>query len=66
MKIIQIKTRKILPPKDNLEELLSFVPKLDENSVVAISSKVISICEGSTKAIWDPYKKTDRQSFLSY
>jgi F420-0:gamma-glutamyl ligase len=41
-----IKTRKFLPPKDNLDDLLSHIKVLKENSVVAITSKVISICEG--------------------
>ena len=41
-----IKTRKFLPPKDNLWDLLSAVKNLKENSVVAISSKVVAICEG--------------------
>ena len=50
MNITEIKTRKILPPKDDLTDLLSFVPRLSENMVIAISSKVISICEGSTKS----------------
>ncbi|MBI2019270.1 coenzyme F420-0:L-glutamate ligase [Candidatus Daviesbacteria bacterium] len=41
-----IKTRKFLPPKDNLEELLSAIKNLKENSIVAIASKVVSIGEG--------------------
>ncbi len=41
-----IKTRKFLPPKDNLDELLANIKSLKENSVVAITSKVVSICEG--------------------
>lgn len=46
MKVIAIKTRKFLPPKDNLEELLSVIEKIEENSVLAITSKVVSIGEG--------------------
>lgn len=41
-----IKTRKFLPPKDNLWDLLSEIKTLKENSVVAITSKIISIGEG--------------------
>ena len=41
-----IKTRKFLPPKDNLWELLSSIKSLEENSIVAITSKVVSIAEG--------------------
>lgn len=42
-----IKTRKFLPPKDNLWDLLSDACKsLEENSVIAVSSKIVSISEG--------------------
>lgn len=41
-----IKTRKFLPPKDNLSDLVSCIKELKENSVVAVTSKVVSICEG--------------------
>lgn len=46
MKVKAIKTRKFLPPKDNLWELLSKIKSLKENSVVAIASKVVAIGEG--------------------
>ncbi len=46
MIIKAIKTRKFLPPKDDLWELLSAVKSLNENSVVAVTSKVVSIGEG--------------------
>ncbi len=47
MKVAAIKTRKFLPPKDNLWELLSTNIKiLNENSIVAVTSKVVSIGEG--------------------
>ncbi len=42
-----IKTRKFRPPQDDLEELLlSNLPKLKENTVVAVASKIVSIGEG--------------------
>ena len=41
-----IKTRKFLPPKDNLEELFLKIKNLKENSVVAVTSKVVAISEG--------------------
>lgn len=41
-----IKTRKFLPPKDDLWELLSNIKSLKENSVVAVTSKVVSVGEG--------------------
>lgn len=47
MDIKGIKTRRFVPPKDSLEELLSYVDgKLGDKSIVAISSKVCSICTG--------------------
>ena len=43
-----IKTEKLIPPKDNLDKLLSPIyPKLKENMIVVITSKVISIVEGN-------------------
>ena len=41
-----IQTRKFLPPSDNLWELLSSIKLPGENSVVAVTSKVVSIGEG--------------------
>ncbi len=47
MNIKIIKTRKFLPPKDDLWSLIKeSISELSENSVVAITSKVVSIGEG--------------------
>jgi coenzyme F420-0:L-glutamate ligase len=47
MNVHAIKTRKLLPPKDDLWEVLEHsLPQLQEDTVVAISSKVVSIGEG--------------------
>ncbi|MBU1085146.1 MAG: coenzyme F420-0:L-glutamate ligase [Candidatus Beckwithbacteria bacterium] len=47
MQFISIKTRKFLPPKDNLYNLLdNHLPKLKEKDVLAITSKIISIHQG--------------------
>lgn len=46
MIIKAIKTRKFLPPQDDLWELLSAIKNLQENSIVCITSKVVSIGEG--------------------
>lgn len=46
MVINAIKTRKFIPPKDNLWDLLSAIKSLKENSVVAITSKIVAIGEG--------------------
>jgi dihydrofolate synthase / folylpolyglutamate synthase len=43
-----IKTKKLIPPKDNLDKLLNpILLKLKENMIVVITSKVISIVEGN-------------------
>ncbi len=46
MKIRAIKTRKFLPPRDDLWDLLSAINNLEENSVVVVTSKVVAIGEG--------------------
>lgn len=46
MTVRAIKTRKFLPPKDDLRDLLSSIKSLEENCVVAVSSKVVAIAEG--------------------
>lgn len=56
MKVKAIKTRKFLPPKDNLWNLLSSIKSLKENNVVAVTSKVVSIGEG--RCI--PFKETTK------
>ncbi len=46
MIVSAIKTRKFLPPKIDLLDLLSAIKSIKENSVVAITSKVVSLAEG--------------------
>jgi len=46
MDIKPIKTRPFLPPKDSLSDLLEAIPIMKEKSVIVITSKVISICQG--------------------
>lgn len=49
-----IKTRKFLPPKDNLWDLfLKSINSLEENSVLAVTSKIVSIGEGRCIPIED-------------
>lgn len=49
MKVTGIKTRKVLPGDKDIYKLLDdYLPELKENSVVAITSKVVSIFEGRT------------------
>ncbi len=47
MKIFSIKTHKIRPYKQNLFEILDkYLKSLKERSIVVITSKIVSICEG--------------------
>jgi dihydrofolate synthase / folylpolyglutamate synthase len=47
MNVHAIKTRKLIPPRDDLWEVLdASLPQLEEDTVVAISSKIVSIGEG--------------------
>ena len=52
MQFIPIKTRKFLPPKDNLYKLLDeFLPSLQEKDILLISSKIVAIHQGQTVKI---------------
>lgn len=47
MKIKAVKTRKIIPPQDDLlPEIFKKIKRLPENSIMAITSKVVSIDQG--------------------
>lgn len=52
MKVTPIKTRKIIPGRDRdiLEILDRYLPRLKERTVVAVTSKIVAICEGRTVA----------------
>ena len=49
MKICAIKTKKVVPGKDKsiFDILERYLPRLKEKTVVAVTSKVVAICEGS-------------------
>lgn len=61
MKIQAVKIKKLLPPKDNLWKVLQkyVIPKLKENMIVAITSKIVSISEGRCIPI-DQVKDKDK------
>nr|AIA19189.1 F420-0:Gamma-glutamyl ligase [uncultured bacterium] len=46
MKVKAIKTKKVVPGDDLFEILDRYLPKLNEGDVIAIASKIISICQG--------------------
>lgn len=53
-----IKTRALLPPQDDLFDLLKEVPKLSENTIVCVASKVVAIHQGRTVSV-DRYENKD-------
>lgn len=58
MKVTAIKTRKVTAGLIGLEDLLTeSIEELAENSVVAVASKVVAICEGRTSPIGQPSKE---------
>lgn len=58
MLIIPIKTRVLLPPKDNLWTVLDeSLPKLQERDVVMVTSKIVSIGEGRCVPLGTPTQK---------
>lgn len=46
LQILPIKTRKVLPPKDAITDILKHLPKLKEGDVLVIASKVLAIHQG--------------------
>lgn len=56
--ILPIKTRKILPPKDNIYPVLDkHLPKLQTGDVLVIASKILAIHQGRTLKIKNPNDK---------
>ncbi len=46
-----IKTRVLVPPKDDLFKVLSGIENIEENTVVAVTSKIVAIGEGACVSI---------------
>ena len=62
MRFIKIKTRKFLPPKDNLDALLKqHLPKLKEGDVLFVTSKILAINQGRCIKITE---KTDKAALV--
>jgi F420-0:gamma-glutamyl ligase len=53
MIINAIKTPRFKYPDNNIDDLLKYVPELEEKTVLIITSKVISICEGNIESMSD-------------
>lgn len=52
MKVVSIKTEKVVPSGISLFDLLDkYVENLEEGSILAVTSKVIAICEGRVVAV---------------
>ncbi len=48
LEILPIKTRKVLPPKDDIANILKHLPKLKTGDVLVIASKIVAIHQGRT------------------
>lgn len=60
MQFIPVKTRAILPPKDNLYGVLDeSLPKLKEDDVLFITSKILSIHQGRCRTIKNKKEKLE-------
>ena len=46
LEILPIKTRKVLPPKDDITDIIKHLPKLKQGDVLVIASKVLAIHQG--------------------
>ncbi|HSX04886.1 MAG TPA: coenzyme F420-0:L-glutamate ligase [Candidatus Saccharimonadales bacterium] len=61
MIVTPIKTRKVLPGALSIEALLDeALPALSEQSIVVVTSKVVSLCENNVR----PLEGTDREALL--
>jgi len=64
MKIYTIKTRPILPPKDNIMPVLKQVfltKKIKEESIIVITSKIVAIAQGRCVKINQNLSKTEQR-----
>lgn len=67
MVVKPIKTDKILPNKQTIFELLDlYLPRLQERDIIAITSKVISLCEGRVVPLEEVNKKELVQKEADY
>jgi F420-0:gamma-glutamyl ligase len=65
MQFIPIKTRKFLPPQDNiLEELDGKLPRLKNGDVILIASKILAIHQGRCEKIQEPSSKNQKHSLI--
>jgi dihydrofolate synthase / folylpolyglutamate synthase len=59
MRLVKIKTRAFIPPKDDIYDLLESIRKLNEGDVVVITSKVLGIHQGRCIPISGKVKKLE-------
>ena len=65
MQFISVKTRKFLPPKDNiLQELDKRLPKLNEGDILLIASKILAIHQGQCIKIKEPRDKNQKKNLV--
>lgn len=67
MKITPIRTHKVLAHKESLDDLLNrYVKQIKERSILAVTSKVVSLCEGNVKKVGTIDKKELVRSTADY
>jgi putative folate metabolism gamma-glutamate ligase len=63
MLVKPVKTKKILPGEQTIYDLLDkYLPQLEECNIIAITSKVISLCEGGDRVL--PIMGTDKNVLI--
>lgn len=61
MNVVPVKTRRVTAGEISLEQLLDeYVTDMTENSILAITSKIVSLCENSVK----PMSSVDREDLI--
>lgn len=65
MRIESVKTHKITGKDTNILSVIdTYVPKLEENSILVVTSKIVSICEGRIQKIVEETKDTDKEKLV--
>jgi len=65
MQVTPYKTHKIQPNEDLFEVLDTYLPTLNENSIVAIASKIVGVCEGRVVKVISEEKKQEQKTALA-
>ncbi len=65
MKIEPIKTHRITGKDTDIFSIIdTYIPKLEENSILVVTSKIVSICEGRIQKIVEETKDKDKEKLV--